>query len=108
MNVRRMEDVARRAGMTTGAIYGNFKNRDELFIAMSEAYWPPSGRRQLRARGSLERCARSPKQSCCNSRTTAVVRTFGGPDQPTAAAPASPSIQETMSQQVGARGNDRD
>src|SRR3954468_5840077 len=36
-----MEDVARRAGMTTGAIYGNFKNRDELFIALGQAYWPP-------------------------------------------------------------------
>jgi len=33
--------VARRAGMTTGAIYGNFKNRDELFIALGEAYWAP-------------------------------------------------------------------
>ena len=29
-----LEAVARRAGMTTGAIYGNFKNRDELFIAL--------------------------------------------------------------------------
>lgn len=36
-----LEDVALRAGMTTGAIYGNFKNRDDLFIALSEAYWPP-------------------------------------------------------------------
>ncbi len=27
--------------MTTGAIYGNFKNRDELFIALGQAYWPP-------------------------------------------------------------------
>jgi AcrR family transcriptional regulator len=33
--------VAERAGMTTGAIYGNFRNRDELFIALGEAYWPP-------------------------------------------------------------------
>src|SRR3954453_16213391 len=33
--------VARRAGMTTGAIYGNFKNRDELFIALGQAYWAP-------------------------------------------------------------------
>jgi len=33
--------VARRAGMTTGAIYGNFKNREELFIALGQAYWPP-------------------------------------------------------------------
>jgi AcrR family transcriptional regulator len=36
-----MEAVARRAGMTSGAIYGNFKNRDELFIALGHAYWPP-------------------------------------------------------------------
>lgn len=36
-----LEDVASRAGMTTGAIYGNFKNRDELFIALGEAYWAP-------------------------------------------------------------------
>jgi AcrR family transcriptional regulator len=36
-----MEDVASRAGMTTGAIYGNFRNREELFIALSETYWPP-------------------------------------------------------------------
>ena len=33
--------VARRAGMTTGAIYGNFKNREELFIALGQAYWAP-------------------------------------------------------------------
>ena len=36
-----LEEVARRAGMTTGAIYGNFKNRDELFIALGQAYWAP-------------------------------------------------------------------
>jgi len=36
-----MEDIAHRAGMTTGAIYSNFRDRDELFIALSEAYWPP-------------------------------------------------------------------
>jgi AcrR family transcriptional regulator len=36
-----MEDVARRAGMTTGAIYGNFKNREELFIALGQTYWAP-------------------------------------------------------------------
>ena len=36
-----LEKVATRAGMTTGAIYGNFKNRDELFIALGHAYWPP-------------------------------------------------------------------
>lgn len=36
-----LEEVARRAGMTTGAIYGNFRNRDELFIALGETYWAP-------------------------------------------------------------------
>jgi len=34
-----MEDVARRAGMTSGAIYGNFKNRAELFVALGQTYW---------------------------------------------------------------------
>jgi AcrR family transcriptional regulator len=36
-----LEEVASRAGMTTGAIYGNFKNRDELFIALGHTYWVP-------------------------------------------------------------------
>src|SRR6187399_2269067 len=36
-----LQDVAQRAGMTSGAIYGNFKNRDELFIALAEVYWAP-------------------------------------------------------------------
>ena len=27
--------------MTTGAIYGNFKNRDELFVALGQTYWAP-------------------------------------------------------------------
>jgi hypothetical protein len=27
--------------MTTGAIYGNFKNRDELFISLGQTYWAP-------------------------------------------------------------------
>ena len=36
-----LEDIAERAGMTTGAIYGNFKNREELFIALGLTYWAP-------------------------------------------------------------------
>jgi AcrR family transcriptional regulator len=36
-----LDEVARRAGMTTGAIYGNFRNRDELFIALGQKYWAP-------------------------------------------------------------------
>src|SRR4029077_3420264 len=36
-----LEDIAERAGMTTGAIYGNFKNREELFISLGQTYWAP-------------------------------------------------------------------
>ena len=36
-----LEDIAEKAGMTTGAIYGNFKNRDELFISLGLTSWPP-------------------------------------------------------------------
>jgi AcrR family transcriptional regulator len=36
-----LEAVARRAGMTRGAIYGNFKNRDELFMALAEIHATP-------------------------------------------------------------------
>ena len=36
-----LDAIAERAGMTTGAIYGNFKNRDELFISLGQAYWAP-------------------------------------------------------------------
>jgi AcrR family transcriptional regulator len=36
-----LEAVALRAGMTRGAIYGNFKNREELFLAVAESHWTP-------------------------------------------------------------------
>jgi AcrR family transcriptional regulator len=36
-----MEDIAERAGMTVGAIYGNFKNRVDLFTALGLTYWAP-------------------------------------------------------------------
>ena len=36
-----MEEIALRAGMTSGAIYGNFRNRDDLFIALAGVYWAP-------------------------------------------------------------------
>jgi AcrR family transcriptional regulator len=36
-----LEDIAERAGMTTGAIYGNFRNRHDLFIALGQMYWAP-------------------------------------------------------------------
>src|SRR6185295_1110716 len=36
-----LDDVARRAGMTRGAIYGNFSNREELFLAVVQTRWKP-------------------------------------------------------------------
>lgn len=33
--------IAERAGMTTGAIYGNFRNREALFMALAERQWQP-------------------------------------------------------------------
>jgi len=36
-----LDEVARRAGMTRGAIYGNFANREELFLAVVTARWQP-------------------------------------------------------------------
>jgi AcrR family transcriptional regulator len=36
-----LDDVARRAGMSRGAIYGNFKDKEELFLAVVESRWQP-------------------------------------------------------------------
>ena len=36
-----LEHVAAQVGMSRGAIYGNFKNRDELFMAVLESRWKP-------------------------------------------------------------------
>jgi len=36
-----LEDVATLAGMSRGAIYGNFSDRDELFMAVLRARWAP-------------------------------------------------------------------
>lgn len=36
-----LREVAERAGMTSGAIYGNFRNREDLFLALGLTYWPP-------------------------------------------------------------------
>lgn len=33
--------IAARAGMTTGAIYGNFRDRDALFMALAIRQWAP-------------------------------------------------------------------
>ena len=36
-----LEAVAQRAGMTRGAIYGNFQDKEELFSAVAETRWRP-------------------------------------------------------------------
>jgi AcrR family transcriptional regulator len=36
-----LEDVAAKAGMTRGAIYGNFRNKEDLFLAVVAARWEP-------------------------------------------------------------------
>jgi len=36
-----LEDVAQRAGMSRGAIYGNFKHKEELFLALVGTRWQP-------------------------------------------------------------------
>lgn len=36
-----LQEVAERAGMSRGAIYGNFRNREELLFAVVATLWPP-------------------------------------------------------------------
>jgi AcrR family transcriptional regulator len=36
-----LEEVAARAGMSRGAVYGNFKNREDLFLTVVRKYWEP-------------------------------------------------------------------
>ena len=36
-----LEEIATRAGMTRGAVYGNFANKEELFLALIETRWKP-------------------------------------------------------------------
>ena len=36
-----LEEIAARAGMTRGAVYGNFKNKEELFLALIASQWKP-------------------------------------------------------------------
>ncbi|MGA8273271.1 MAG: helix-turn-helix domain-containing protein [Candidatus Sulfotelmatobacter sp.] len=36
-----LADIAIRAGMTRGAIYGNFRNKEELFLALVAESWQP-------------------------------------------------------------------
>jgi AcrR family transcriptional regulator len=36
-----LEEIASRAGMTRGAVYGNFKNKEELFLELIATRWKP-------------------------------------------------------------------
>ena len=36
-----LEEIAARAGMSRGAVYGNFKDKDELFLAVVGSLWKP-------------------------------------------------------------------
>lgn len=36
-----LEEIAARAGMTRGAVYGNFKGKEELFLALVSSHWKP-------------------------------------------------------------------
>jgi AcrR family transcriptional regulator len=36
-----LEEIAARAGMTRGAVYGNFRNKEELFLALIKTRWTP-------------------------------------------------------------------
>lgn len=47
-----VHDIAARAGVSTGSIYGNFRNRDELFMALAERQWQPP-RPKVRADASF-------------------------------------------------------
>ena len=36
-----LEQIAARAGMSRGAIYGNFKNKEDLFLSLVATHWTP-------------------------------------------------------------------
>jgi AcrR family transcriptional regulator len=35
-----VQEIARRAGLSNGAIYGNFNNREEILSRLGPTYWP--------------------------------------------------------------------
>jgi hypothetical protein len=35
-----VQEVARRAGLSNGAVYGNFRNREDLLAAIGPTHWP--------------------------------------------------------------------
>ena len=84
-----LEEVATRAGMTTGAIYGNFKNRDELFIALGQRYWAPikpevkagaTFAEAMRAIARATLAAVEERQSAAVGRLTGLAYTLKNPD----------------------------
>jgi AcrR family transcriptional regulator len=36
-----LAEIAARAGMTRGAVYGNFKNKEEMFLSLAALHWQP-------------------------------------------------------------------
>lgn len=84
-----LEEVAARAGMTTGAIYGNFRNRDELFIALGDAYWPPikpkvaagaTFAEVMRAMAAATIAAMPDRSLAAVGRLTGIAHTLGHPE----------------------------
>jgi AcrR family transcriptional regulator len=48
-----LQEVAEQAGMSRGAIYGNFRNREELLFAVVATLWPPVAPQPLSPGASL-------------------------------------------------------
>jgi AcrR family transcriptional regulator len=75
-----LEEVAKRAGMTTGAIYGNFRSRNELFIALGQTYWAPI-RPKIKPGATFEEAMRAlaaATLAALDERTTAAVGRLTG------------------------------
>jgi hypothetical protein len=53
-----LQEVARRAGLSNGAVYGNFKNREDLLAAIGPTYWP-QGRPDVSAGASVAEILRA-------------------------------------------------
>src|SRR5215831_9483516 len=89
------------------AFAGNSRAKGSLYWVIRE-----DALYRLRASALALACVVSRSKSKLETSWLARRRNFSTlrrhPDEPTAAAPASPSTEETMSQQLGARGNDRD
>ena len=84
-----LQDVAARAGMTSGAIYSNFKNRDDLFLALGMTYWPPIVPRyrptatfaeKMRALAEATLAAIPARQRVAAGRLTGMAYALGHPD----------------------------